>query len=101
VSNWFEKKTKPTVADYLNNFEQRRRFRERVKSYLVIFFFLTYGFLLFEKIDDLWVTRREESITDEYLKRDSVYRDSLKRVIHQMEDELMELRYELKNKKKR
>jgi hypothetical protein len=37
------------IADYLNNFEQRKRFMDNVKKWSIVFFFITYGYLLIDK----------------------------------------------------
>jgi hypothetical protein len=44
------RKSQNEIADYLNNFEKRKRFMSNVKSWSIIFFFITYGFLLVDKV---------------------------------------------------
>jgi hypothetical protein len=46
-------KTSSEIADYLNNYENRRRFMQRVKTWATIFFFVTYGYLLTDKVRGL------------------------------------------------
>lgn len=44
------RKTQNEIADYLNNFERRKRFMERVTRYAIAFFFITYAYLLVDKV---------------------------------------------------
>lgn len=44
------RKTQNEIADYLNNFERRKRFMERVKRYAIVFFFISYAYLLVDNM---------------------------------------------------
>lgn len=44
------KYTKNEVADYLNNFEKRKRFMDKVKNWGIMFFFITYAYLMVDKM---------------------------------------------------
>lgn len=38
------------IADYLNNFEKRKRYMDKVTRYAIVFFFITYAYLLVDKM---------------------------------------------------
>lgn len=41
---------KNEVADYLNNFEQRKKFIERIKNWATVFFFVSYAYFIYDKL---------------------------------------------------
>ena len=39
------------IADYLNNYEQRKKYMDQLKNWALVFFFITYAYLLFYTIN--------------------------------------------------
>lgn len=100
IYDWWNDKDR-SVADYLNNFEKRKRFNNKMRTILILFFLITYAFLLGDKTYELFLENKRESLTKDYLRRDSVYRDSLNYVIEDMKIELETMKKELSKKRKR
>lgn len=100
IYDWWNDKDR-SVADYLNNFEKRKRFNNKMRTILILFFLITYAFLLGDKTYELLLENKRESLTKDYLRRDSVYRDSLNYVIEDMKIELETMKKELSKKRKR
>lgn len=98
--DWWNDKDR-SVADYLNNFEKRKRFNNKMRTILILFFLITYAFLLGDKTYELLLENKRESLTKDYLRKDSVYRDSLNFVIEDMKIELETMKKELSKKRKR
>lgn len=72
-----------------------------MRTILILFFLITYAFLLGDKTYELFLENKRESLTKDYLRRDSVYRDSLNYVIEDMKIELETMKKELSKKRKR
>lgn len=89
--DWWNDKDR-SVADYLNNFEKRKRFNNKLRILLILFFMVTYALLLGDKTYDLFLDNKKERVTKDYLRRDSIYRDSLNMVIQDMKLEIEELK---------
>lgn len=100
IYDWWNDKDR-SVADYLNNFEKRKRFNNKMRTILILFFLITYAFLLGDKTYELFLENKRESLTKDYLRKDSVYRDSLNFVIEDMKIELETMKKELSKKRKR
>lgn len=100
IYDWWNDKDR-SVADYLNNFEKRKRFNNKMRTILILFFLITYAFLLGDKTYELLLENKRESLTKDYLRKDSVYRDSLNFVIEDMKIELETMKKELSKKRKR
>lgn len=99
IYDWWNDKDR-SVADYLNNFEKRKRFNNKMRTILILFFLTTYAFLLSDKTYELFLENKRESLTKDYLYRDSIYRDSLNTVIYHMGIEIEGMKKELNKKRK-
>lgn len=49
------------VADYLNNFERRKRLMNKIKSLVIILFLFSYGYLLYDNLN----RRMEDALAEE------------------------------------
>jgi hypothetical protein len=44
------------IADYLNNYEQRKKYMNQIKNWALVFFFITYAYLLLYTINFKYFT---------------------------------------------
>lgn len=72
-----------------------------MRTFLVLFFLVSFCYLVADKISIYIMERKKDDLTIEYLRKDTQYRDSLNRVIHNMGIEIEGLKKELNKKRRR